>query len=93
MFSATLAKETAVDARLGDVEGGFLCGMLHNLGRILVAYYLTDESEEVERLIKQQGLAPEAAQKRVLGMSFEQIGNCYRQTVELLMTLPRNGKS
>ena len=74
VFSATLAKETAVDARLGDVEGSFLCGMLHNLGRILVAYYLTDESEEVERLIKQQGLAPEAAQKRVLGMSFEQIG-------------------
>ena len=74
VFSATLAKETAVDSRLADVEGSFLCGMLHNLGRILVAYYLTDESEEVERLVKQQGVAPETAQTRVLGMSFEEIG-------------------
>ena len=74
VFSATLAKQTAVDAKMVNVEGSFLCGMLHNLGRLLVAYYLTDESEEVERLVKQQGVAPEVAQKRVLGMSFEQIG-------------------
>lgn len=74
VFSATLAKQTAVDSKMVDVEGSFLCGMMHNLGRILVTYYLTDESEEVERLVRQRDFAPEAAQKRVLGMSFEQIG-------------------
>ena len=74
VFGATLAKQTAVDAKMVDVEGSFLCGMMHNLGRILVTYYLTDESEEVERLVRQRDLAPEAAQKRVLGMTFEQIG-------------------
>ncbi len=74
VFSATLAKQTAIDSKMADVEGSFLCGMLHNLGRILVTYYLSDESEEVERLVKQESVEPEAAQKRVLGMSFEQIG-------------------
>jgi len=74
VFSATLAKQMAVDSKMSEVEGSFLCGMMQNLGRILVAYYLTDESEAVERLVKQQDVAPEAAQKRVLGMSYEQIG-------------------
>jgi len=74
IFSATLAKQAAEDAGMEDVEGSFLCGMLHNLGRILVTYYLDDESEEIERLVGQEGMSPEPAQTRVLGMSFEQIG-------------------
>lgn len=74
VFSATLAKQVATDSSVADIEGSFLCGMLHNLGRILVTYYLTDESEEVERLMAREKLAPEVAQKRVLGMSFEEVG-------------------
>ena len=74
IFSATLAKQVAEDAGMEDVEGSFLCGMLHNLGRILVTYYLDDESAEIDRLTSQERMSPEPAQMRVLGMSFEQIG-------------------
>ncbi|MCB1759815.1 MAG: HDOD domain-containing protein [Gammaproteobacteria bacterium] len=74
VFGATLSKQAATDARMEDIEGTFLCGMMHNMGRILVAYYLTDESEEIERLEKQEGMDSEGAQRRVLGMTFEQIG-------------------
>ncbi|MCP3867184.1 MAG: HDOD domain-containing protein [Gammaproteobacteria bacterium] len=74
VFSATMARQLAEDASMESVEESFLCGMLHNLGRILVTYYLHDESEEIERLVKQQDMEPEAAQKKVLGISFEGVG-------------------
>lgn len=74
IFSATLAKQAAVDAKMEHVEESFLCGMLHNLGRILVTYYLHDESEEVERLVKQEGMPQEKAEHLVLGMTFQQVG-------------------
>jgi HD-like signal output (HDOD) protein len=74
VFSATLARQLAVDAGLEAVEESFLCAMLHNLGSILVTYYLDAESEEIERLVSQEGVAHEQAQKRVLGMNFEDIG-------------------
>ncbi len=56
------------------VEESFLCGMLHNLGRIFVTYYFHDESEEVERLVKQEGMLLEKAEHLVLGMTFQQVG-------------------
>ncbi|MCP3667934.1 MAG: HDOD domain-containing protein [Gammaproteobacteria bacterium] len=74
IFGAALARQAAEDAAMDEVEESFLCALLHNLGRILVAYYLNDESEEVERLVQQEGMNPEQAQHRVLGMSYQQVG-------------------
>ncbi len=74
IFSATLARQTAEDAEMAHVEEGFLCGMLHTLGKILVTYYLLDESEEIKRLVAQESVAQETAEKRVLGMNFEDLG-------------------
>ena len=74
VFSAALARQVAEDAGMKNVEGCFLCAMLHNLGRILVTYYLDDESEEIGRLVRQEGMQPEQAQQRVLGMTFEEMG-------------------
>lgn len=74
IFSATLARQSAEDAEMEYIEEGFLCGMLHTLGKILVTYYLHDESEEIIRLVNQEGVAQETAEKRVLGMEFEELG-------------------
>lgn len=74
IFSATLARQAAEDAGMERAEEGFLCGMLHNLGKILVTYYLHDESEEVERLVNQEGMNQEQSEKRVLGMTYQEIG-------------------
>ena len=74
IFSATLARQAAEDAGMAEVEESFLAGMLHNLGRILVAYYLEDESEEINRLVRQEGQEPRQAQMAVIGMPFEEVG-------------------
>lgn len=74
IFSATLARQAAEDAGLEHVEEGFLCGMLHTLGKILVTYYLNDESEEIQRLVRAESVPQEAAERRVLGMSYQEMG-------------------
>jgi len=74
IFSATLARQAAEDAEMEHVEEGFLCGMLHTLGKILVTYYLNDESEEIQRLVCTESVSQETAERRVLGMTFQEMG-------------------
>jgi serine/threonine protein kinase len=74
IYSAAFARQAAENSGMEHVEESFLCGMLHNLGKILVTYYLHGESEEVERLVKQQAVSQERAEVKVLGMTFNDIG-------------------
>ena len=74
VFAATLARQVAAEAGLDDGEGAFLCGMLHNLGRLLVTYYLPEETAEIERLTGQEQMAAPVAEQRVLGLTLEQVG-------------------
>ncbi len=74
IYSAAFARQAAENAGMEHVEESFLCGMLHNLGKILVTYYLHNESEEVARLVNQEEIPQEQAEKRVLGMTFSDIG-------------------
>lgn len=74
IYSAAFARQVAESSGMEHVEESFLCGMLHNLGKILVTYYLHSESEEVARLVNQEGLQQEPAEMKVLGMTFSDIG-------------------
>jgi serine/threonine protein kinase len=74
MFSAVFASQLARQQGENDTEGFFLAAMLRDLGRILVAFYLPDESREVERLQQLESLQPIQAQHQVLGVSFETVG-------------------
>ncbi|MCG8429544.1 MAG: HDOD domain-containing protein [Chromatiales bacterium] len=74
VFSAALARQAATDGGVEHEEEGFLCGMLHNLGQVLVVYYLHSESEEINRLVKQEGVEQEQAERRVLGMTYQEMG-------------------
>ncbi|MCB1723763.1 MAG: HDOD domain-containing protein [Gammaproteobacteria bacterium] len=74
MFGALLARETAGDAGLQNREEAFLASMFHNLGELLVAYYLPDEDAAIEREVTVAEVAAAQAQLRVLGVTFEQLG-------------------
>ena len=57
-----------------DPEEAFICGLLHNLGKIVVQVYLPDLYEEIELRIR-TGLSVEAAAREQLhGLSFQDIG-------------------
>jgi serine/threonine protein kinase len=74
MFRATLAQNVASEIDQHEVEEYFLTGLLNDLGKILVAFYLPEESKEIKRLIEVEGREAVAVQHAVLGVSFETIG-------------------
>ncbi|MEJ2610335.1 MAG: HDOD domain-containing protein [Candidatus Thiodiazotropha sp.] len=74
MFRATLAHRMASEIDKSEAEEYFLTGLLSDLGKILVAFYLPEESKEIVRLIEIEGREPISVQHTVLGVSFETIG-------------------
>ncbi len=74
MFRATLAHNLAGEIDPSDQEEYFLTGLLNDLGKLLVAFYLPEESREIERQIEAEGMEPIAVQHAVLGVGFERIG-------------------
>jgi serine/threonine protein kinase len=74
MFNATFALQVSKRGNKSVSEDYFLSAMLRDLGRILIAFYLTDEEREVEHLIEQERMEPAKAQHSVLGVTYEQIG-------------------
>ncbi len=74
MFRATLAHRVADEIDQHEAEEYFLTGLLRDLGKILVAFYLPEESKEIERLVTLEEWDPLTAQHSVLGVSFEKIG-------------------
>jgi eukaryotic-like serine/threonine-protein kinase len=74
MFRATLAHRVAAVIDREQVEEYFLSGLLSELGRILVAFYLPEESRAIEQFTDVEGRRPFAAQHCVLGVTFEKIG-------------------
>ncbi|MEW8506111.1 MAG: HDOD domain-containing protein [Candidatus Thiodiazotropha sp.] len=74
MFRATLAHKVAGEIDQHEAEAYFLTGLLNDLGKLLVAFYLPEESQEIERLIKVENKDLITAQHSVLGVSFEKIG-------------------
>lgn len=72
-FAGILAAELASD-HPGEAEEAMICGMFHNLGRLLATFYFFEESQQVARLMIEQGLSEEQASIKVLGMSYNQLG-------------------
>jgi serine/threonine protein kinase len=74
MFRATLAYRVADEIDQCEAEEYFLTGLLKDLGKVLIAFYLPEESKEIERLVTQEQRDPLTAQHSVLGVSYEKIG-------------------
>lgn len=72
-FAGVVAK--AVCRRLGmpNSEEAVICTMFQSLGRLLVTFFLYDESRQV-RALMEDGVPEEQAAARVLGMSYRDLG-------------------
>ena len=74
MFRATLAHKVADEIDQREAEEYFLTGLLKGLGELLVAFYLPEESKEIDRLVNLEERDALTAQHSVLGVSYEKIG-------------------
>lgn len=74
VFAALLARELSQNAGLSQGEETFLAAMFHNLGELLVAYYLPDEDAAIMQLLSAGQISQREAEFQVLGVDLEHLG-------------------
>lgn len=74
-FCGNLAGElTRMNAPRYSAQEAHVCGLLQNVGRMMVLYYLYDDVERARALQAEQNLTEDEAIRKTLGVGFEQIG-------------------
>lgn len=74
MFSALLARQLASERQLAHGEEAFLAAMFHNLGELLVAFYLPEEDAAIRNAVDNDGMSSGEAQGQVLGVDYSHLG-------------------
>ncbi len=69
-----IAKEIASQQIMIDPEEAFICALLHQLGKMLTIYYLTNEYREIKYRITQEKSVEKHAVKQVIGVSYQALG-------------------
>lgn len=73
-FAGILAAELSSGGNPGAAEEAMICAMFHNLGKLLVTFYFFEESQQVARLVEDQGISEDLASIKILGMSYNHLG-------------------
>lgn len=73
-FSGVLSRELVATLGLRNAEEAFICAMFHRLGKLLATFYLHEESADVARLAKSEGIEEDEAAVQVLGLSYSDLG-------------------
>jgi len=73
-LTAGMAREVAEKAGIKDVEESYICGLLHGLGEIIVAYALPEKYDDMLRQCGKTGISWGKIQQQQLGGSFYLIG-------------------
>lgn len=74
LFSAIMANDLATSNDFKAHEEAFLCALLQQLGKLLVRFYLHEESQAIERQVEQSALDENTASIKVLGTSYQKLG-------------------
>jgi len=74
LFSALLANDLAQSQQVNQHEEAFLCALLQQLGKLLVRFYLHEESQAIDQQVEQHGLLENTAALKVLGICYHQLG-------------------
>lgn len=74
LTSGLVARRIAEHAGDLDPETALVCGIFHRLGKYIVYYYFPKKGKEIRKLIKVGKEEDEAAARKVLGLSFTEIG-------------------
>lgn len=65
-----------ISAKCGikDIEQVYICGLLHNVGQIVVAYSLPEYFRKIRDLQQAENLTREQAEMQILGATLQQLG-------------------
>jgi HD-like signal output (HDOD) protein len=72
-FAGLVAMKLSHGRNVRDTEEAMICAMFHNLGKLLVTFYLFKESQEISSLMA-EGLSESQSSYKVLGTSYNDLG-------------------
>jgi HD-like signal output (HDOD) protein len=72
-FAGVVSKTLAPKLGMPRSEEAVICTMCHSLGRLLVVFFLYEESQQIRVLMK-SGLSEEQAAVQVLGITYRDLG-------------------
>ncbi|MBF0464387.1 MAG: HDOD domain-containing protein [Nitrospirae bacterium] len=82
-MSGLIAKGMAAKVGIEDTEEAFLGSIFHNLGRLLVSFYLPDHRKKIREEMTIANLTEHSAAKEVLGATYEDIAVAMAQSWNL----------
>ncbi len=71
---AVLSRYLADQARVGDPEKCFVCGLLHDMGKLMLAYYFPDDFIRVVEKARKENLIYLEAEKKTLPVCHSEVG-------------------
>ena len=74
LFRAIFSEQISEQAKIENTEEAFLCSMFYQLGQALVAYYLPDEDQDIERMLAKGEKTETEITLQVMGVTFEDVG-------------------
>ena len=73
-LNAGMAREVAEKAGVKDIEQSYICGLLHGLGEIIVAYALPEKYKQMLLMDEKNHISWSKVQQQQLGLSFYTVG-------------------
>lgn len=73
-LSAGFVRGISTKAGVKDIEQAYICGLLHNLGEVVVAYTLPEQFRQIKELQRTEELPRAVAEKRILGATLAELG-------------------
>lgn len=74
VLAGHIARQVASTASTRDAEEAVVCSMLHSLGRMMTAFYLSDHWQMVQARSAEAGIDENAAAQEILGLGLDDIG-------------------
>ena len=60
--------------RMESIDELAIAGLLHDIGKVIIAVQLPEAQEEINRLVREEDIRCHAAEKRILGIAHPRIG-------------------
>lgn len=73
-IAAGFVRDMAIKCGIEDAEETYTCTLLHNLGEILTAYFLSDRYLEIQKLNREGDLEAVDNERAILGMTVSDVG-------------------
>lgn len=86
-LAAGFVREMAAKGGLADIEESYLCGLLHGLGEIIVAYTLPQCYQQMQQARDAGEQRWSEVQRKLLGGSFAEIGQYLTRSWEFPMSV------